>query len=67
MKVKPQFGMEVGVSGNGYLLITQTRPGENEEMVLLSLSEALALKTALEKMAGGDWWNQFEDDGSDHE
>ena len=61
MKIKPQFGLDVGVSKGGYLRIAQSRPGEDgEDVVLLSPNEARLLIEELQVMSDGDWWWSFE-------
>jgi hypothetical protein len=61
MKIKPQFGLEVGVSNGGYLRIAQSRPFESaEDVVLLSPNEARLLIDELQAMSDGDWWSSFE-------
>ena len=61
MKIKPQFGLDIGVSKGGYLRIAQSRPyADGEDIVLLSPNEARLLIEQLQEMSGGDWWSSFE-------
>lgn len=65
MNIKPQYGLEVGISRGGYLRIAQTVPDTEECVLLLSANEVRLLIEVLQAHADGDWWSSFEKDESD--
>lgn len=65
MKVKPQYGFEVGISVGGYLRIAQTIQPEGESLILLSPNEMRLLIDALSDLSDGDWWSSTEAEVSD--
>lgn len=67
VKVKPQYGFEVGISVGGYLRIAQTIDPEGESLILLSPSEMHLLIDALSELSGGDWWSSTESEESGDE
>ena len=67
VKVKPQYGFEVGISVGGYLRIAQTIDTEGESLILLSPSEVQLLITALSEVSDGDWWSSTEGEESGNE
>lgn len=63
MKIKPQYGLDVGFSNGGYVRLEQDNPNSVEDsIILLGPSEVIALHTALSKLLDGDWWVATEDE-----
>lgn len=65
MKIKPQFGLAVGISNGGHIRLAQGREETYEEQViLLSPSEAQQLAGELIRLIDikDDWWSSLESD-----
>ena len=63
MKIKPQYGLAVGISIGGHIRLAQGREETYEEQViLLSPSEAQELVAELIQLleTKDDWWSSLE-------
>lgn len=64
MKIKPSFGLDIGISDGGYVRLAQLDTVDyDEKVILLSMSEIKILRDELDSLiADDDWWSNSEDE-----